>query len=114
VRNTIVTPSPGGGRTVQSTTSFQNVASGFYVVPRVSGERVFLDIAPQRAVPGQQGPGSANVQQIVTTASGRLGEWFQLGGVDQSAAGSQSGLLYGASGTRSGSSSVWVRVDEIR
>ncbi len=84
------------------------------MIPRVSGDRVFLDIAPQRATPGQQGPGSANYQQIVTTASGRLGEWFQLGGVDQSAAGSQSGLLYGASGTRSGSSSVWVRVDEIR
>ncbi len=114
VRSTVVTPTPGGGSVVQSTTSYQNVASGFYVIPRVSGDRVFLDIAPQRATPGQQGPGSASYQQIVTTASGRLGEWFPLGGVDQSAAGSQSGILYGASSTRSGSSSVWVRVDEIR
>jgi hypothetical protein len=110
VRSTVVTP----GGLVQSTTSHQTVASGFYVIPRVSGDRVFLDIAPQRATPGGQGPGSANYQQIATTASGRLGEWFPLGGVDQSAAGSQSGLLSGASGTRSISSSVWVRVDEIR
>jgi hypothetical protein len=99
---------------VQRTTTFQDIASGFYVIPRVSGDRVFLDIAPQRATPGQQGPGSADFQQISTTASGRLGEWFQLGGVDQSATRSQSGILSGASGARTGASSVWVRVDEIR
>lgn len=110
VRSTVVTP----GGVVQSTTSYQTVASGFYVIPRVAGDRVFLDIAPQRATPGAQGPGSANYQHIVTTASGRLGEWFPLAGVDQSAAGSQSGILSGASGARSATSSVWVRVDEIR
>jgi type II secretory pathway component GspD/PulD (secretin) len=113
VPNTVVTRTPSGS-VVQSTTTYQDIASGFYVIPRVSGDRVFLDIAPQRASPGQQGPGSANYQQIVTTASGRLGEWFQLGGIDQSATRSQSGILYGASGARTGASSVWVRVDEIR
>jgi type II secretory pathway component GspD/PulD (secretin) len=113
VQSTVVTPTPGG-TVVQRTTGFQNTGSGVYVIPRVSGDRVFLDITQQSSSPGRQAPGAANIQQISTTASGRLGEWFQLGGVDQSAAGSQSGLLYGASGTRSGSSSVWVRVDEIR
>jgi hypothetical protein len=112
VRSTVVTPAPGGGSVVQSTTTFQTAASGFYVTPRLSGDRVMLEIAPQRAVPGPQG--TVNVQQVATTASGRLGEWIELGGVAQSAAGSQSGVLYGASGTRSGSTSVWVRVDEIR
>jgi type II secretory pathway component GspD/PulD (secretin) len=113
VRNTVVTPGPGGSM-VQSTTSFQNLNSGFYVTPRVSGERVFLDIAPQRVTPGRHGPGSAEVQQIVTTASGRLGEWFPLGGVDQSAAASRSGVLSGATGSRNETSSVWVKVDEIK
>lgn len=112
VRSTVVTPSPGGGRVVQHTTTFQDAASGFYVTPRLAGDRVVLEIAPQRAVPGPQG--TVNVQQLATTASGRLGEWIELGGVAQSAAGSQSGLLHGASGTNSGGTSVWVRVDEIR
>jgi hypothetical protein len=80
----------------------------------VSGDRVFLDISPQRATPGQQGPGSVNYQQIGTTASGRLGEWFPLGGIDQSAASSQSGILRGSAGLRTGTSSVWVKVDEIK
>jgi hypothetical protein len=112
VHNTVVTPTPGG-RVVQSTTSFQNLGTGFHVIPRVAGDRVFLDIAPQRATPGGHGPGSANVQQIVTTASGRLGEWFPLGGVDRAAATARSGVLQGSAGVRTGSSSVWVKVDEI-
>lgn len=113
VQGTVVTRTPSGS-VVQSTTTYQDIASGFYVIPRVSGDRVFVDIAPQRASPGQHGPGSADYQRIVTTASGRLGEWFQLGGIDQSATRSQSGVLSGASGARAGASSVWVRVDEIR
>jgi type II secretory pathway component GspD/PulD (secretin) len=113
VQSTVVTPTPGG-QIVQRTTGFQNTGSGVYVTPRVSGDRVFLDIAQQSATPGRQGPGAANYQQISTTASGRLGEWFPLGGIDQSATRSQSGILYGNSGVRMASSSVWVKVDEIK
>jgi type II secretory pathway component GspD/PulD (secretin) len=111
VQSTVVTPTPGG-RIVQSTTGFQNTGSGVYVIPRVSGDRVFLDIAQQTSRP--EGPGAANYQQISTTASGRLGEWFPLGGIDQSATRSQSGILQGSAGTRTSTSSVWVKVDEIR
>ena len=113
VQSTVVTSTPGG-TVVQRTTGFQNTGSGVYVIPRVSGDRVFLDIAQAASSPGRQVDGAANVQQISTTASGRLGEWFPLGGIDQSATRAQSGILYGSSGARASSSSVWVKVDEIK
>jgi type II secretory pathway component GspD/PulD (secretin) len=113
VQSTVVTPTPGG-TIVQRSTCFQNTGSGMYVIPRVSGDRVFLDIAQGTATPNRQVAGAANVQQISTTASGRLGEWFPLGGIDQSSARTQSGILYGASGARTSASSVWVRVDELQ
>ena len=113
VQSTVVTPTPGG-TVVQRTTGFQNTGSGVYVTPRVSGDRVFLDIAQATSSPGRQVAGAANFQQISTTASGRLGEWFPLGGIDQSASRSQSGILYGSSGVQASSSSVWVKVDEIK
>ncbi len=113
LRSTVVTPAPGG-TVMHNTTSFRNTGSGVYVIPRVSGDRVILEIAPQTASPGRSGPGSVTYQQLSTTASGRLGEWFPLGGIDQSATRSQSGVLYGTSGTRTATSSVWVKVDEIR
>ncbi len=113
VPSTVVTPTPGG-TVVQRTTGFQNTGSGVYVIPRVAGDRVFLDIAQQTSSPGRQVAGTANFQQISTTASGRLGEWFPLGGIDQSTTRTQSGILYGSSGARASSSSIWVKVDEIK
>jgi type II secretory pathway component GspD/PulD (secretin) len=113
VQSTVVTPTPGG-TVVQRTTGFQNMGSGVYVTPRVSGDRVFLDVAQAASSPARQVDGAASVQQISTAASGRLGEWFPLGGIDQSATRSQSGILYGSSGARASSSSVWVKVDEIK
>lgn len=113
VQSTVVTPTPGGA-VVQRTTGFQNTGSGVYVIPRVSGDRVFLDVAQQTSSTGRQVAGAADFQRISTTASGRLGEWFPLGGIDQSATRAQSGILYGSSGARASSSSVWVRVDEIK
>jgi type II secretory pathway component GspD/PulD (secretin) len=113
VQSTVVTPTPGG-TVVQRTTGFQNTGSGVYLVPRLSGDRVFLDIAQQSSSPGRQISGAANYQQISTTASGRLGEWFPLGGIEQSATRSQSGILQGSSGARTSNSSVWVKVDEIK
>jgi hypothetical protein len=113
VPSTVVTQTPGG-TVVRNTTTFQSASSGFAVIPRLSGDRVFLDIAPQTASAGRSGPGAVNYQRIMTTASGRLGEWFPLGGIDQSGARSQSGVLSGGSTTRAGTSSVWVKVDEIQ
>lgn len=110
VQGSVITPYG----TMESTTTYHNIASGFYVTPRVSGDRVFLDIETQRAAPGRYGAGSANVQQTGNAVSGRLGEWIQLGGIDQSAARSESGILYGSSAARSATSSVWVKVDEIQ
>jgi hypothetical protein len=110
VPSTVVTQTPGG-TIVQRSTTYQNLSTGFSVIPRLSGDRVFLEIAPQVASPGRAG---ASHREIVTTASGRLGEWFPLGGVDQSAARSQSGVLSGGSATRAGASSVWVKVDELQ
>jgi hypothetical protein len=113
VPSTVVTQTPGG-RVVQSTTTYQSASSGFSVIPRLSGDRVFLEIAPQAASPGRLGPGAAAYQGIATTASGRLGEWFPLGGIDRSAGRSQSGMLSSGSAGRAGGSSVWVKVDELQ
>ena len=42
--------------------------------------------------PGRYGPGSVSSQRIATTASGRLGEWFELGGIQGSATRDERGV----------------------
>ena len=95
------------------TVAYRDFVTGFEVVPRVSGERVFLDLSPRRETPtGSRGGG--DVQRASTTASGRLGEWFEIGGSMRNDARSDSGLLLGAAGQRKDKQSIWVKVEEIK
>jgi len=91
-----------------------DVGSGFYVLPRLNGDQVTLLAATELSSikPGRHT--AANVQGLETTVVGRLGEWMELGGIDQS---------YDREGRRNFSSSsvrgqelrtVFIKVDEIK
>jgi len=93
---------------------YRDVASGFYVLPRVSGDRVTLDVSSQRESLSRRAAGNVNVQSLDTTVSGRLGEWMEIGGVGQDASGQQAVLL-GRSVTASRDSRrVLIKVEETR
>lgn len=112
VRRTVV-----GGQVVEQvveSTQYRDVTSGFYVLPRVSGDRVMLDISPQRETLSTQVRGGVNVQRVVTTVSGRLGEWMEIGGIAQDSSGQQSVLLGRSSSGASDSRRVLIRVEELR
>jgi len=102
------------GTQVIDTVEYRDIGTGFQVLPRVNGDRVFLDILPQRETPGNAGPGSVNTQRLSTTVSGRLGEWIDLGGATQVIDERQSVLL--GRTTRAGIDQrrVLVRVEELR
>ena len=102
-----------GGLVVTDSVTYRDLSTGFEVVPRVSGERVFLDISPRREIPAGS-RGGADVQRVVTTASGRLGEWFELGGSNRDESRSGSGLLAGAAGARTDTRRIWVKVEELK
>ncbi len=102
------------GPVLSDTVTYQDLSTGFEVIPRVSGDRVTLEISSQRETPGLYGPGSANIQHLMTTASGRLGEWFELGSIAQEKAQEQSGILSGASRARLDNRRIWVKVDELK
>ena len=78
-RRYIQTP---GGVVSQEVTVLQDTRMGFEVVPRLAGSRVQVDIA------GANGYASA---------SGPLGQWFELGAV----------------ATATGSRRVWIRVEPL-
>lgn len=117
VRERQVQRSVVGGRVVEQvveSTQYRDAATGFYVLPRASGDRVTLDISPQRETLSKQAHGGVNVQSMVTTVSGRLGEWMEIGEIGVDASGQQSVLLgRTTAGTRS-SRRVMVKVEEVR
>jgi type II secretory pathway component GspD/PulD (secretin) len=110
-RQVVQTP---GGPVVRETTEIAGAATGFDVIPRLAGEEVTLDIAPQREsfVPGRTG--AIQSERIESSVRGRLGEWIELGGAATAASGSESGPLASRQRSVVGDRRVWVRVEEIR
>ena len=87
-------------------------STGFQVTPRLSGERVLLDINPQRESPGSV-PSSVQTQRIASTVSARLGEWIEIGGIVSSAQRDERGILAGRQPGGSEAQRIWVKVEEI-
>jgi type II secretory pathway component GspD/PulD (secretin) len=111
MRQVVVGP---GGAIVTDSVVYRDIGQGFYAEPRLAGDRVTLEISPQFDTPGNTGYGSANTQRLSTTVSGRIGEWIELGGSGQQAAGSNRGnLSVGTSDVRD-NRSVWLLVEEVK
>ena len=117
VRERQVQRSVVGGRVVEQvveTTQYRDTASGVYVRPRVSGDRVTVDISAQRESLSPLPHRGVNVQGIVTTVSGRLGEWIEIGGVSGEMSAQQSALLGRSSTASRDSRRVLIKVEETR
>lgn len=101
---------PGGAR-VERRTEYPDVDSGFEVRPGINGRRVTLEVRPFRATPSSGG--RVEQESIITTVSGRLGEWITLGGVNESKSSSGSGTIYYNRGSEQTNSNVRIKVTTV-
>ena len=109
-RNTYVTH---GNVVVQDSIDYHDVSSGFYVLPRVSGDMVTLQVSPQlsRIQPNQ---GAVfDVQNAETTITGRLGQWLQIGGIVQQFNTSDRETLRRTRQQGQEQRNIYVKVEEI-
>ncbi len=112
VRRTVV-----GGQVVEQvvdSVEYRDASTGVYVRPRVTGDRVTVDVSPHRESFTGQSPGAVSVQRMVTTVSGRLGEWIELGGVDQASSSQGSALLGSTSRSAADRRQVLIKVEELQ
>jgi len=106
------TRNPDG--TVTDTLTYQPVASGFKVLPRIHGDSVTLTIRPQAQSTIAGAGGSYATTEMETTVSGRLGKWIALGSVAQSQNSSGTGIAYHSENHRSESNHIYVKVELIK
>ncbi|MCW8943764.1 MAG: hypothetical protein OQL27_03260 [Sedimenticola sp.] len=97
----------------QITTRYKNVTSGFYVVPRLNGDRVTLEISPRLNRPGSQ-QGRYDIQQADTMVAGRLGEWIRIGGVNQQQRLDTNGLLRESRTSNRDNRTIELLVQEVK
>jgi hypothetical protein len=101
---------PGG--VVRQSTTYRDVDTGFYATARVSGDRVILEIS-SRQQQFRPSSGVVATQGATSSVTARLGEWFELGAVDEVDSGSSSGLLVWGRRSDRSRYSAWVKVDEL-
>ena len=97
----------------QQYTQFQNATSGFYVIPRIAGNRVSLEIT-QHDNRRRNHDGSLSVQGSSTFVAGQLGEWIELGAINQSGSRQGSGLVHRRSTESLNNHQIAVRVSLAR
>ena len=97
---------------VRDATQWHDVSSGFYVVPRLNGDAVTLEILQHDDRAGR-GHGVIRTQSAATVVRGRLGEWVELGGIDTSSQQRQGGLGQSQTARDSSTRQIQVRVECI-
>jgi type II secretory pathway component GspD/PulD (secretin) len=97
----------------QITTTYHDATTGFYVVPRLVGDRVTLEISPHMERPGGR-YGEYEIQQAHTVVSGRLGEWITVGGTTRTGGSEQSDITRSASTRGYQDRTIQLLVEEIQ
>ncbi len=92
---------------------YRDLHRGFVVRPRLSGERVFLDINPRDERLSRQGAGIIDSSGLQTTVSGQLGQWIRLGGTSEQSTGKDSGILSTGKKQSDLDNEIWVRVERL-
>lgn len=70
--------------------AYEDVMTGFSVLPQLRGEQVVLSIQPERS---RVQAGVINVQRVATTVQGKLGQWIEVAHLMQNDVSRQSQIL---------------------
>ncbi|HSI43748.1 MAG TPA: secretin N-terminal domain-containing protein [Methylotenera sp.] len=95
--------------TVQRTTDFVDVSTGFAVRPRSIGNQVELEITPRIAKLNQSG--MIDFQELSTVVTVSKGEWIDIGGIMQQKDDVSRAILSRQSGSQSQNNQLSIRVD---
>lgn len=106
----------GWGAQVIETTQYRDVNSGFYVLPRVNGDKVTLEITTQNdsLVPNQgAGNPTTRTQDASSIVSGQLGTWIALGGIGQRSSQDDSSITISSRSNANEQRTVLIKVEEV-
>lgn len=103
-----------GSRQPAGNIEYRNVPTGFYVLPRIHGDNVTLQISAFKNSLTKSRTGNIASQQASTTITGGIGEWLLIGGVTEQIRRSQSGIGNYSSAQGSANAGIWIKADLTR
>ncbi len=104
------------GTEVIDSTQYQDVSSGFYVLPRVNGDRVTLEVSTQNDSLGERDHRYPDIrsQRTSSTVSGRLGEWLEVGVLGRQQGNTESNIAGQSTSRVQEQRTVLIKVEEVR
>ncbi len=93
---------------------YKDVTTGFYVLPRIQGDNVTLQVSPFKNSQLNARGGNIETQYANTTITGRVGEWLLIGGVTEQINRSQSGSVNYSSTQSRNNESIWIKADLVQ
>ncbi|MCX7192317.1 MAG: hypothetical protein NTY60_01595 [Proteobacteria bacterium] len=103
------------GAQVIETTQYKDLASGFYVLPRVNGDNVTLEISTENdsLAPNQTSYPATRIQNTSSMLSGHLGEWMVVGGLGQQNNTDNSTITTRSTSRSNEQRNVLIKVEEV-
>jgi len=103
-----------GRRGFAGAIEYKDALTGFYVLPRIRGDNVILEVSPFKSSQSSTGGRNIDTQSASTTITGRVGEWLLIGGVTEQLERAQS-----ATGTTFATQSradtgIWIKADLVQ
>ncbi len=109
-----IVQSPYGTRVIDST-EYLDMASGFYVLPRINGDRVTLEISTQNdSLQTDDHNPAQRIQRVATTLSGKLGEWLVVGDIGQQKENRNASISSRSTSSISERNNVLLKVEEVK
>lgn len=102
------------GQTTRESMVYVDVDSGFYVSPHVIGDRVNLEINTVQQAFSAADPYTVVGQDFRTILTGRLDEWIELGGGEETSRIESSGLTGKSTLGENRANQVWLKVEVIK
>ncbi len=102
-----------GHTIVQAGTEYKDINTGFYVQPRLNDKQVILDVSPYKETLSKRGGAGIDTQSASTTVTGPLGQWLEIGGIEQQSTSTNTGIGRYYKTREKVSSSLWIRADKV-
>lgn len=93
---------------------YKDVVTGFYVLPRIHGDNITLQVSPFKNSQSNASGGNIETQYASTTITGRIGDWLLIGGVTEQLRRAQSGSGSYISTQSRNNESIWIKADLVQ
>jgi hypothetical protein len=105
-------PQGNAGSRGSEAVEYRDAVTGFYAQPRVNGDQVTIQIAARRDAV-ESLPGAISIQRVDSVVSGKLGDWLEVGSIEEEEFRGETGIIYKRNRSGDRQRRTWLKVEKL-